>query len=418
MAYRHFLPAVLGSLTFGLLLAGAARSGDPLEDVKQRREIAVQQIESDVRDAIREVNELARTNPQKAIAKLKQLIETLDEDSALSPSRRDSLKAMAKGRIRDLESDAARRASRGDDDDARAARASQRRTVDDARLSRALQDVQALRSAGRNTEANQMQSDLARRYPDSPAAAASRVIGERSDHLDGARRNRDEVAIGSRSALTSVDQSSVPESGDYVLPPDWKTRVAKRTNGPKLTEQEKTVLRALGTTIKAELSNTPLSGVLDYLQETTGVSIIADKKTLESAGATYDTPITTHFKKSSLRTILKKVLADVGLTYIVKDGAIRVVTFEEARTSMTVRSYYVGDLAGIVDIRVSPLLRDIQMRAAIGQIIDSITGSIEPNSWEGHGAQGGGTITYDPITMSLIVKQTAEVHYMLSSSGH
>jgi hypothetical protein len=58
------------------------------------------------------------------------------------------------------------------------------------------------------------------------------------------------------------------------------------------------------------------------------------------------------------------------------------------------------------------------MRAAIGQIIDSITGSIDPNSWESKGAQGGGTITYDPITMSLIVKQTAEVHYMLSGSGH
>ena len=84
---------------------------------------------------------------------------------------------------------------------------------------------------------------------------------------------------------------------------------------------------------------------------------------------------------------------------------------------MTVRSYYVGDLAGLVDIRISPLLRDIQMRAAIGQIIDSILGTVDPNSWESHGAQGGGTITYDPITMSLIIKQTAEVHYQLSGTG-
>ena len=111
------------------------------------------------------------------------------------------------------------------------------------------------------------------------------------------------------------------------------------------------------------------------------------------------------------------MLADVGLTYIVKDGSIRVVTLEEARSSMTVRSYYVGDLAAVVDVSISPLLRDIQMRAAIGQIIDSITGSIEPNSWEAHGAQSGGTVTYDPITMSLIIKQTAEVHYMIGGSG-
>ena len=31
--------------------------------------------------------------------------------------------------------------------------------------------------------------------------------------------------------------------------------------------------------------------------------------------------------------------------------------------------------------------------------------------------QGGGTIAFDPITMSLIVKQTAEVHYMLGGVG-
>jgi hypothetical protein len=324
---------------------------------------------------------------------------------------------------RDLESDSTRRSARNLEDADTAARKAQHRAAPDPRagdnpnLSRGLQDVQSPRSAGRTTEANQLQSDLARRYPDSAAAAASRIINERNSYLGEARRTRAEVSSGSRDVLNEVGQSSIPAAGDYVLPPDWKTRVAKRTNAPKLTEQEKVTLRALATPIKAELSNMPFSSVLDYLQETTGVTIVADKKTLESAGAGYDTPITTRFKQASLRTVLKKVLADVGLTYIVKEGSIRVVTLEEARTTMTVRSYYVGDLAAVTDIAISPLLRDIQMRAAIGQIIDMITSSIEPNSWESKGAQGGGTIAYDPITMSLIVKQTAEVHYMLSGTG-
>jgi hypothetical protein len=424
VAHCRFLQITLCALVLGLSVAGAARPADPLEDAKRRQEIAAQQLEADVRETLRQVNDLARTNPQKAIAKLRDLIDTLNDDTALTTARRDTLKALAKGRIRDLETDAARRTSRNVEDAERAARSSQRHTDEDrraddaARLARGLQDVQSLRGAGRTTEANQLQSDLARRYPDSTAAAASRTIADRADRVVDTRRNRGEAATGFQGAMESLDRSAVAESGDYVLPPDWKTRVAKRTNGPKLTDQEKQTLKALATPIKAELKDMPLSGVLDYLQETTGVTIISDKKTLEAAGATYETPITTKFKSSSLRTILKKVLADVGLTYIVKEGAVRVVTPEEARNSMTVRSYYVGDLAGVVDITVSPLLRDIQMRAAIGQIIDGITGSIDPNSWESHGAQGGGTITYDPITMSLIVKQTAEVHYMLSSSGH
>jgi hypothetical protein len=422
MAHRRLLSAAVCSLAFGLLGTAIARAGDPLEDAKQRQELAIQQIEADIRQVVREVNDLARSNPQKAIAKLRQLIETIDEDSALSQTRRDTLKSMAKNRIRDLQADADRRVARGLDDGERSARTAQRRVdadrgADDARLAHGLQDVQALRAAGRNSEANQLQSDLNRRYPDSTAAAASRIIADRSDRVTDNRRGRADSATGFQGAMEALDRSSVPESGDYVLPSDWKTRVAKRSDRPKLTEQEKATLRALAKPIKAEMKDMPLSGVLDYLQEASGITIISDKKTLDAAGATYETPITTRFKSTSLRTVLKKVLADVGLTYIVREGNIRVVTLEEARASMTVRSYYVGDLAGLVDVRISPLLRDLQMRAAIGQIIENILGSIDPNSWETKGAQGGGTITYDPITMALIIKQTAEVHYMLGTSG-
>jgi hypothetical protein len=416
MAHR-FATVALFSLAAGLLLTPAARPGDPLEEAKQRREVAIQQIEADVREAVREANQLAKTNPEAAIARLRQMLDAVEEDTALTPDRRATLKAMAKGRIRTLEAEVSRLAGR-DVDDARASqRRADRRNDEAGRLTRGLQDVQALRSAGRTAEANQLQSDLARRYPDSAAATASRIISERGDRVTEGRRSRNDVGNGYNGALREVDKSAVPEGGDYVLPADWKTRIAKRGAGPKLTPEEKATLKALATPIKAELKDTPLSGVIDYLQQVSGVNIVADKRTLELAGASYETPITVNFRQATLRSVLKKVLADVNLTYIVKDAAIKVVTLEEAKTTMTVRSYYVGDLAGVVDVRVSPLFRDLQMQATIGQIIDTILGTIEPSSWESRGAQGGGTIAYDPITMSLIIKATAEVHYMLGGVG-
>ncbi len=425
MAQRRFPQAALSALALALCLTSTARPDDPLEEARRRREIAIQQIEADVRQAVREVNELARTNPAKAVARLRALIETLDDDTALTPARRDSLKAMAKGRIRDLEADAARRGARAADDAERSAKTMQRRAADDrradesARIARGLRDAEALRSAGRPGDANQAQSDLARRYPDSPAATAGRVIADRSAQVTGGRRATADARNGYQGVMTSVDRSAVAEAGDYTLPADWRERISRptRTNAPKMTEQEKATLKALSTSIRAELSEKPLSAVIDYLQEATGVSIVADKKTLESAGASYETPITTRFKQATLRTVLKKVLADVGLTYVVKDGVVQVVTPEEARSTMTVRTYYVGDLAGVTDVRLGPLLSDLQMRAAIAQLVETIVTSVEPNSWESRGAQGGGTVTFDPITMSLIVKQTAEVHYMLGGLG-
>lgn len=420
---RRPIQAALSSFVIGLVLTGFVRSADPLEDAKQRREIAAQRVEADVRAAVRDVNQLARTSTAKALAKLRDLLELIDDDTALTPERREALKAMAKARMRELETGAGKRTTRTLEEADRSASAAQRRADEDRRaaesqrLARGLQDVQALRAAGRTADANQMQADLARRFPDSPAAAAARIIGGRADNVADARRLRGDVASGFQGTLNEVDKSAVPEAGDYVLPADWKTRVAKRTDAPKLTEQEKATLKALSEPIKTEFKDMPFSGVIDYLQNLTGTTIVADKKTLDAVNATYDTPITAQFKRASFRTVLKKILADVNLTYIIKEGAIKVVTPEEARNTMIVRAYYIGDLAGIVDVRISPLLRELQMQAAIAQIVDSIQGSIDPNSWQGRGRQDGGTITYDPITMSLIIKQTAEVHYQLSGFG-
>ncbi len=46
------------------------------------------------------------------------------------------------------------------------------------------------------------------------------------------------------------------------------------------------------------------------------------------------------------------------------------------------------------------------------QIIDLIQNSVEPQSWQVNG--GPGTIRFDPLTMSILVKQTAEVHFILA----
>ena len=52
---------------------------------------------------------------------------------------------------------------------------------------------------------------------------------------------------------------------------------------------------------------------------------------------------------------------------------------------------------------------------ALAQIVTLITQSVEPSSWDVNG--GNGTITFEPITMSLIIKQSAEVHYQIRGSG-
>ncbi len=50
-------------------------------------------------------------------------------------------------------------------------------------------------------------------------------------------------------------------------------------------------------------------------------------------------------------------------------------------------------------------------------LIVMVTQTVEPDSWEVNGKGGLGTIVFYPPTMSLVVKQTAEMHYLMGLSG-
>src|SRR5262249_17371567 len=153
---------------------------------------------------------------------------------------------------------------------------------------------------------------------------------------------------------------------------------------------------------------------IDYLMEKTGQTIVLDPDSLKEAMVEYDDPVTFKGKKLTVRTILKKVLADRGLTYIIQEGTIQVVTPQRARETLVTRAYPVGDLASSLDMRFPPLVRRLQMLQNVAQLIDLIQNTVEPSSWQANG--GLGTISFYEPTMSLVIRQTAEMHYQLGGA--
>jgi hypothetical protein len=144
-----------------------------------------------------------------------------------------------------------------------------------------------------------------------------------------------------------------------------------------------------------------------------GLQIFVDEASLKEAMIEYDTPVGFKHKKVTVRTILKKVFADLGLTYVIKDGAIQVITPEKVKDYLVARAYPVADLVAPFDMRMPPYAQKVQMFQAAQQLMQMIVNMIEPASWVGIGDRGYGTIFYDPATMSIIVRHTAEMHYQL-----
>jgi hypothetical protein len=384
-AIRRLLPVALCVTTLlGFAGRTAAQSRDPLPEVRERLKIERQRLDKEVREGRMQAYRLLRSDPEESVAILKRLVGMLRQDVAVSEETRELL-------LKTLQRDI---------DNVRAL-ASIRRTSEPA--------AAAARIEARRTPDPRVGSD--QRSVHDTAAGRIREMQARTGELHDLRDRRGDRLTGT---MAQVDKSAVPAGSDYELPADWKEKSKRRSERIQLTETEKAILDALQKLLKVDYNAETLQSVIDDLSRQMGQNIVIDKRSLEEANVTYDTPITLRFNKPvTARTALKRVLADVGLTYVIRNETIEVTTPARAREMMTTRTYYIGDLIGIASPMLPAIVNEFQMIQAIGIIINQIQG-IDPESWQGRG--GPGAIAFDPVRMALIIKQSAEVHYMLNGS--
>ncbi|HEY7330075.1 MAG TPA: hypothetical protein VH592_20735 [Gemmataceae bacterium] len=383
VAIRRNIPFTLCVTTLAWFASSLpAQSNDPLPEVRERLKIETQRIEKQVQDGRMKAYRLLRRDPEEAFDVLKELIGTLRKDTVLTEERRTSLLAVVE---RDLGSVRAL--------------ASVRRVVEPA--------AEAPRIEQRRAPVPRVAEGAKSVYD-----TATQRIQQMNRGVAEARNVRDRRNDRHTATMAGVDQATVPPRSDYDLPDDWLEKSKRRSPTAKLTENEKAILEALKKPIKVDYNMETLQSVIDHLSRQMGQDILLDKQSLEEANVKYDTPITLRFNNPvSARTVLKRVLADVGMTYVIRKETIEVTTLARAKEMMTVRTYYIGDLMGVASPLLPAVANDFQMIQAMGIILNEIQ-NIEPESWEGKG--GAGTVSFDPVRMVIVVKQSAEVHYMLN----
>jgi hypothetical protein len=271
--------------------------------------------------------------------------------------------------------------------------------TDQQTIRRLLEGIKKLQQEGKLEAADRQAADLAARTPNSPVTQAASRIADTAGRLAANQQLQREQERRTAGALAQIERSRTVPAGDIEFPKDWKERTKRRSaETVPTTAKERAILRALVAPITVQFRDTRFQDVIEYLQDRTGQTILLDKAALDDAGVSYDTPVTLKLRGVTLRSVLLKVLRDLGLTYVVKEQAIQVVSPRQAADMMSVRVYYIGDLATNV------------WQAAY--LIDLIQSTIAPESWKVNG--GPGTIFYDPIRQALIIKQSAEFHPILS----
>jgi hypothetical protein len=237
---------------------------------------------------------------------------------------------------------------------------------------------------------------------------ANGIITSRKDAEESYKRIRELRERGLFDTLKDIEKTYSDSFKENRMPERYLWALANR-HTVKLAKVEVAILKALKSQHSPNWDKLPLKQAIEYLQEKGGLSIQIPDATLKEAKLDYeDEKVTVRGKNVTARAILRHILGERGLGYIIQNGEIVVLTAEQAREKMVTRQYPVADLvAGGAQFGVlQPLV--IQQNAAT--LIQLIQSTIDPDVWK----TGGATITFEQIGAGVLtVRAPAELHLML-----
>lgn len=291
--------------------------------------------------------------------------------------------------------------------------------------------IRDLHKAGQHQKAAEMAAYLARRFPDHPLVQQMRESTGTAGRLSEQGQLAGEKAAGTTGALNEVQRSAIPSSRDIEYSRDFASLSRKRQERygmgmVRLTEREKAIVRTLDEVVAqpVDLQNVTFEKALDVLRSLFGDHPLhVDSRAMKELEITYQSKLSVFVGKGvSKRTLLRRVLGELGMTYIVKNEAIEITSLERAKNEMTVRYYPIDDLlpmgflsffgGGVGNFAGTGSDGDPSVPAPVQRLIDLITSIVDPGSWDKNG--GPGTIIYYAPARVLVVRNSAEVHATLS----
>lgn len=163
--------------------------------------------------------------------------------------------------------------------------------------------------------------------------------------------------------------------------------------------------RALSQPGSISCVDKPLSALVDDLSQQMGINMVLAKTPLEEAAIPVDTPITARVSGVSYRAILRLILKEQKLNWVIRDEVLLVTTQDDADQWLETRLYPVLDLVALEGISSREA---VQGEADYDTLIDTIATTVEPDSWDEVG--GAGTVADFPNAGALVIMQTQEIH--------
>ena len=394
---------------------------DPLETQKALRQVADQKTEQNVRESLEQAEKDARVSKTRAIEQLKKLAEAIDLNVQISSKKREELAQLVQTKLAALQGKPLPpqldpRAKQQQEKQLKVYEAGKTEAKD---VREAVIEVQKLHDTGKYAQASGKIGELAKKYPQNPAVQILAGQGMMGERIIEARLLAHDMNLRNQMALNDVARASLPPKGDMDFPADWVEKTKKRRDAlqPKLSAEEESILKSLDSVVKNGLNNAPFEEAVQQLSTLINENIYLDKDSLRDAGLDMRKPVSMPGNVTA-RTALRALLQSQGLTFVVKDRVIQVLTLERARETLVTRAYDITDLTKLSGafggaVTWGPAADYQQTLANAKVVIDAIKASVDPQVWTER--QGIATITF-LYPGTIIVRAPTEVHVSLGKS--
>lgn len=174
-------------------------------------------------------------------------------------------------------------------------------------------------------------------------------------------------------------------------------------------KQVQKIKKALAKKTSLEFIDMPLHEVVTYMKTDLGINIKLDEVALDEVSIATDSPVTIQLSNVTLKSALRIMLRDLELSYIIRDEVLLITTPEVAENNLSIVIYPVGDL---LEIPYSDDGKQDFKSIDFSNLIDAITTSVTPESWDEVG--GPGSLPEFQQRGAIIINQTEEVHAKLA----
>ena len=444
----------------------------PIDIAAERQKVQVDRLRSEVLNAVFRADRLREKDPAKSIEILDQALANVESaplekqvTASLATTLRKTRseiesfqKQMEPNLVQSKRNDEVKEAiDRGRNTKVRVER----------EFANLVKEFNDLMEQKRYAEAEVIAKQAKELAPENPVSETLILKSVLARRVDSNEKLKDSKEQGFWGALDSVEHAAIPfdDRISVEFGKDWKDITDRRrgkhnTDVRIRTPEEQRIESSLSRPVTLRFDNEPLIKVIAKIGEIADVNVVLDESGLADESHTKTTPVSIDVSGIQLRNALALLLEPLNLGYTIKNEVLKITSEQRLQGQAVVVTYSVADLVvniqpgqtspinfagtGTVPSNVggqmsvpstgglqggqfqvagtpasSPWMSNNAQQwqlngagAAAGHdfrnLIDLITSTCEPNSWEE--VAGNGHIKANETTLSLVIRQTQKVH--------